>query len=151
MMNSENAPKEIVQSFIDLVNIAKWLMDKNHQPSVTQELGRLFPSIRGGGKGSGFVKVWAVSLLGLVLVNYLLHQLIQIILVLQHGLPLKNRTIEKLWGSKATSKKLRKSMSHKTTSGKTPSKLAILSRVKPRDFRFVTCFMSFIKFDLPRL
>ena len=57
MMNRENAPKEIVRSFIDLVNIAKWLMDKNHQPSVTQELGSLFPSIRGGGKGSGFVKV----------------------------------------------------------------------------------------------
>ena len=57
MMNSENVPKEIVQSFIDLVNIAKWLMDKNHQPSVTQELGSLFPSIRGGGKGGGFVKV----------------------------------------------------------------------------------------------
>ena len=29
--------------------MAKWLMDENQQPSVTQELGRLFPSIRGGG------------------------------------------------------------------------------------------------------
>ena len=25
-------------------------MDENQQPSVTQELGRLFPSIRGGGR-----------------------------------------------------------------------------------------------------
>ena len=30
--------------------MAKWLMDENQQPSVTQELGRLFPSIRGGGR-----------------------------------------------------------------------------------------------------
>ena len=28
----------------------KWLMDENQQPSVTQELGRLFPSIRGRGR-----------------------------------------------------------------------------------------------------
>ena len=39
-----------MQSFIDLVNMVKWLMVKNQQPSVTQELGRLFPSIRGGGR-----------------------------------------------------------------------------------------------------
>ena len=50
MMNSKSAPKEIVQLFIDLVNMAKWLMDKNQQPSVMQELGRHFPSIRGGGR-----------------------------------------------------------------------------------------------------
>ena len=50
MMNSENASKKIVQSLIDLVNMAKWLMDENQQPSVTQELGRLFPSIRGRGR-----------------------------------------------------------------------------------------------------
>ena len=50
MMNSENTPKEIAQSFTDLVNMAKWLMDENQQPSVTQELGRLFPSIRGRGR-----------------------------------------------------------------------------------------------------
>ena len=34
---------------IDLVNMAKQLMDENQQPSVTQELGRLFPSTRGSG------------------------------------------------------------------------------------------------------
>ena len=50
MMNSENASKKIVQSLIDLVNIAKCLMDKNQQPSVTQELGRVFPIIRGRGR-----------------------------------------------------------------------------------------------------
>ena len=49
-MNNENAPKEIVQSLIDLVNMAKGLIDENQQPSVTQELGRLFPSKEGGGR-----------------------------------------------------------------------------------------------------
>ena len=50
-MNSENAPKEIVKSFIDLANMAKGLVDENQQPSVQQELERLFPSARGGGRG----------------------------------------------------------------------------------------------------
>ena len=65
MMNSENAPKEIVQSFIDLVNTTKWLMNENQQPSVTQELGRLFPSIRGGrgrGESSELLRVGAGEL-----------------------------------------------------------------------------------------
>ena len=30
--------------------MAKWLMDENQQPSATQELGRLFPTIRGRGR-----------------------------------------------------------------------------------------------------
>ena len=47
MMNSENTSKKTVEWPIDLANMAKWLMDENQQPSVTQELGRLFPSIRG--------------------------------------------------------------------------------------------------------
>ena len=51
-MNSEDDPKEIVKSFIDLANMAKGLMDENQQPSVQQELQRLFPSTRGGGRGS---------------------------------------------------------------------------------------------------
>ena len=38
-----------MKSFIDLVNVAK-VMNENQQPSVTQELGRLFPSIRGRGR-----------------------------------------------------------------------------------------------------
>ena len=31
--------------------MAKWLIDENQQPSVQQELERLFPGIRGGGRG----------------------------------------------------------------------------------------------------
>ena len=49
-MNSENAPNKIVQSFIDLVNMAKGLTDENQQPSPTQKLGRLLSSTRGRGK-----------------------------------------------------------------------------------------------------
>ena len=61
------------------------------------------------------------------------------------------RTIEKIWESKGTSKKPPKSVTHKTTSGKTPSKFAIVSCVKPSDCRFFTWFMAVLKFDLPRL
>ena len=42
--------------------MAKWLMDENQQPSVTQELGRLLPSIRGRerrGESSELLKVGA--------------------------------------------------------------------------------------------
>ena len=77
MMNSENSPKEIAQSFIDLVTMAKWLMNENQQSSVTQELGRLFPSTKGGGRRGE-----SRELLRVGVVNYLLQQLIQIILVL---------------------------------------------------------------------
>ena len=66
--------------------MAKWLMDENQQPSVTQELGRPFPSIRGRGRRGE-----SSELLRLVLVNHLLQQLIKIILVLQHGLPQKGK------------------------------------------------------------
>ena len=45
-MNSENAPKGIVKSFIDLANMTKGLIDENQQPSVQQELER------GGRRGS---------------------------------------------------------------------------------------------------
>ena len=62
-------------------------MDENHQPSVTQELGRLLPSITDGGRrgeSSELFRVgaWESSAL----------TTIQIILV-----------TEKKWGSKATS------------------------------------------------
>ena len=64
-MNSENSPKEIMQSFIDLANMTKGLMDINQQPPVTKELGPLFPITSGRG--------WSVkTFLGLVLVNHLL-------------------------------------------------------------------------------
>ena len=91
----------------------------------------------------------SVSFLGLVLVNHLPQQLILIILVLQHSLP--QNVLGKILGSKAASKKPRKSMSHKATSEKNPNKFAILSLVKPSDFKFVTWFMLFVKFDLPQL
>ena len=125
--------------------MAKCLMDENQQPSATQELGRLFPSVRGGGRrgeNSELLRVGAgeSSSSATDTNNTSFCSMVYL-----------KRTIEKIWGSKATSKKPRKSMSHKTTSGKTPSKFAILSRVKPSDFRFVTWFMSFLKFDLPRL
>ena len=145
MMNSENTPKEIVQSLIDLVNMAKWLMDEKQPPSVTQELGRLYPSIRGRGsrgESSELLRVGAgesfASATDTNNTSFATRSTTK-------------RTIEEIWGSKATSKKPLKSMSHKTTSGKTPSKFAILSRVKRSDFRFVTWFMPFLKFDLPRL
>ena len=51
-----------MQSLIDLMNMAKWLVDENQQPSVTQDLGRLFPSIRGRerrGESSELLKVGA--------------------------------------------------------------------------------------------
>ena len=51
IMNSRNVPKAILKSFIDLLNMAKGLMDENQQPSVQQELEVLFPSTRGGGRG----------------------------------------------------------------------------------------------------
>ena len=143
MMRSENAPKRIVQSLIDLVNMAKRLVDENQQPSVTQELGKLFPSIRGrGGRGENneLLRIGAgessASATDTNNTSFATRSTTK-------------RTIEEIWGSKATSKKPMKSMSHKTR--KTPSKFAILSRVKPSDFRFVTWFISFIRFDLPRL
>ena len=145
MMNSENGPKQIAQLFMDLVNMAKWLMDENQQPSVTQEVGRLFPSIRGRGRrgeSSELLRVGAgESSASATDTNNTSFAIWSI----------TKRTIEKIWGSKATSKKPRTTMPHKTTSGKTPSKFTILSRVKPSDFKFFTWFMSFLKPDLPRL
>ena len=145
MMNSDNTRKEIVQLLIDLMNRAKWLMDKNQQPSVAQELGRLFPSIRGRGsrgESSELLRVGAgessASATDRNNTSFATRSTTK-------------RTIEEIWGSKATSKKPLKSMSHKTNSGKTPSKFAILPCVKSSDFRFVTWLMSFLKFDLPRL
>ena len=49
-MNSENAPKEMVQSANGLANVAKGLTDENQQTSVTKELGRLLCSTRDGGR-----------------------------------------------------------------------------------------------------
>ena len=70
MMNGVNDSKEVAQSFIDLVNMAKGLMDENQQSSVAQEL-ELFQvqEVEVG-------EVKAESFFGLVLVNRLLQQLI---------------------------------------------------------------------------
>ena len=43
-----NVPKEIVKSFIDLGNMGKGQMVEKQQPSVQQELEKLFPSTRSG-------------------------------------------------------------------------------------------------------
>ena len=135
MMNSENTSKKTVEWPIDLANMAKWLMDENQQPSVTQELGILFPSIGSRGRkdesselfrvGAGESSASATDANSASFAT---------------GSTTK-RKIQEIWVSKATSKKPLKSMSNKTTSGKTPSNFAILSRVKPSYFRFVTCFM----------
>ena len=70
MMNGVNDSKEVAQSFIDLVNMEKGLMDENQQSSVAQEL-ELFQvqEVEVG-------EVKAESFFGLVLVNHLLQQLI---------------------------------------------------------------------------
>ena len=87
MMSSENASNKIVQSLIDLVNMAKWLMNKIQQPSVTQELGRRFPSIQGRGRRGEsnelLLRVGAGESSGSATDT--------IILVLQHGLPENGR------------------------------------------------------------
>ena len=111
-MSSENAPKKIVQSLID-VNTAKWLKASNH-------VLRLFPSIRGRGRrgeSSELLRVGAgessASATDTNNTSFATRSTTK-------------RTIEETLGSKATSKKPLKSMSHKTTSEKTPSKFAIL-------------------------
>ena len=141
-MNSENAPKEIVQPFIDFVNMAKGLMDENQQPFVPQELGRLFLSARVGGRrgeSREFLRVGAgessASATGTNNTSFAMQSTTKL-------------GIEEIWESKALLKKPQKSMPHKTTSGKTLSKFAILFHVKPSDFRFVTWFKSFLNFGL---
>ena len=113
------------------MNMAKWLTNENQQPSVTQELGSIFPSIRGRGsrvESSELLRVGAgESSASATDAN-------------NNSFATRSsgkRMIEDIWGSKATSKKPLKSMSHKTTSGKTPSYFAIPSDVKPSNFRFV--------------
>ena len=109
-MNSENAPKEIVKSFIDLASVAKGFINENQPPSAAQELGRLFPSTSGGRRGQstelrvgvGELSVSATDATGNTT---------------SFTTPTTKQTIEEIWGSKsATSKKPRKS--NKTTSGK---------------------------------
>ena len=111
-------------------------MDENQLPSVKQELGKgSSPCIRDRRRrdessellrvGAGESSVSATDTINTSFATW----------------STTKRTIEEIWGSKATSKKPLKSMSYKATSGKTPSNFAILSRVKRSDFRFATCFM----------
>ena len=84
-------------------------MDENQQSSVTQELGKnCSPAqkVEGGGESRELLRVGTGE-------SSALQQLIQIILVLQQGLPQNGQL-----------KKPQKSMQHKT-SGKTLSKFAI--------------------------
>ena len=88
---------------IDLVNLAKWLMDENQQPSVTQELGRLFPSIRGRGRRGKSSELFMVgadessaSATDTSNISFTTRSTTK-------------RTIEEIWGSKATLKKPLKS------------------------------------------
>ena len=131
-----------MQSLKDLVNKAKWLVDENQEPSVTQELGRLFPSIRDRerrGESSELLKVGAgkssASATDTNNTSFAKRSTTK-------------RTIAEIWGSKATLKKPLKSMSHKTTSGKTPSNFAILSRVFPviSNLLLVSCHFSSLIF-----
>ena len=122
-----------MQSLIDLVNMAKWLINESQQTSVThknwEDCSPVY-EVEGG-------EVKAVSFfLWLVLVNHLLQQLIQIILVLQHGLPQTHGW--KNIGIKSNIKETTEVYVAQNNLRKTPSKFAILSRVKPSDFRFVT-------------
>ena len=120
-------------------------MDENQQPSVTQELGRLLPSIRGRERrceNSELLKVGAgkssASATDASNTSFTARSTTK-------------QMIEEIWVSKATSKKpLNSMLCHiKQPQEKFPVIFAILPRVKPSDFRFVTCFMSFLKFDLP--
>ena len=104
IMDSENAPKETVQSFIDLANIANRLIDENQQPSVTQELGGMFLSTRGGGRrgerrellrvGAGEPSILATDTNNTGFATW----------------STTKGAIEEIWGSKTRSKKPQKSM-----------------------------------------
>ena len=97
------------------------MADENQQSSVTQELGKLFPSIRGGGRrgessellrvGAGESSASATDTNNTSFATW----------------STTKRIIEEIWGLKATSKKPLKSMSHKTTSGKLPVILLFVS------------------------
>ena len=96
--------KKIVQSLTDFVNMAEWLMGENQQPSVTQELGRLFPTIRGRGRRGESSELLRVgvdeSSASATDTN-------------NTGFATRSttkRTIEEIWGSEATSKKPLKSI-----------------------------------------
>ena len=95
--------------------MAKWLMDENQQPSVTQELGRLFPSIRGRGR-----RVESSELLLKVGAGESSASATDTNNTSFTARSTTKGTIEEIWGSKATSKKLLKPMLHKQPQEKLP-------------------------------
>ena len=108
--------------------MAKGLMDENQQSSVEQEeLDKLFPSPRYGGRrgeSRGLHRVGAGEYSASTNDTNT-----------SFATPsTTKRTIAEIWGSKLV---------------ETPSKSAVFSHVKPSDFRFVTWFMSILKFGLP--
>ena len=131
IMKTENAQKEIVKSFTDLVNMAKELMDENQQPSVQQKLERLSPSTRDGERGGESRELYRVgagesSASTTTDTNT------------RSAKPsTTKRTIAEIWGSKLVETP--------------PNKFGIFCHVKPGDFKFVTWFMSILKFGLSQL
>ena len=88
-------------------------MDENQQPSVTQELGSLFPSIRGRGRRG------ESSELHRVVAGESSVSATEVVATDNTSFATQSATkqaIEEIWGSKATSKKPLMSMLHKTTS-----------------------------------
>ena len=80
MMNSENTPKEIVQSLIDLVNMVKWLIRGRGRRGESSELLRA---------GAGESSASATDTNNTSFATR----------------PTRKRTIEEIWRSKASSKK----------------------------------------------
>ena len=128
IMNSEIVPQKI-KSFIDLANMAKGLMDENQQPFVQQDLQRLFPSTRGGMRGDESRKLHRIGVVESSVSTTTDTKL------LQHPLP-QNGRLQKCGNQKL---------------GETPSKFAIFFHLKTSDFKLIICFMSILKFGLPRL
>ena len=98
--------------------MAKWLMNEIQQPSVTQELGRLFLIIGGRGRrgessellfrvGAGESSASTTDTNNTSLATW----------------SKTTQTIEETWGSKATSMKPWKSVSHKKPQEKLPVSL----------------------------
>ena len=110
--------------------MAKGLMNENQQPSVQQELGRLFPSTRGGRRGGEsreLYKAGAGESSASVTTDT----------NTSFATPsTTKRTIAEIWDEKLA---------------EIPSNFPIFFHVKLSDFRFITCFMSILKFGLPRL
>ena len=110
--------------------MAKGLMDENQHPSVQQDLENLFPSTRGGGKGDENRELYRVGAVGSFASTATDTN------TSFATLSTTKQTVAEIWGLK--------------TSGNS-QKIYYFFHVKSSDFRFVTWFMSILKFGLPRL